>query len=284
MAVVSPRGAFISVNDGLCMFGRSADALGRLNVSDVTFSDDLHLTVAAENDLLDGPATAALTTRYLHHSGGVLHAQVKASALYAEDSSLHFLILQIQDATGQAERTAGSARPAGGTLEVRASRQRRGPVGLAPAERRPVPLGPLEGHRWVHRRDPRHHDRDVGGADPPGRPPRPAAALHRARERGHRQLRVRAPHAAPGRPLAVDAGARPGLVPRRARPAAALDRHVEGYRRACPDSTGTGTCPPRPQEHPGSPARHDRVLGTHRAATASATPRTASGSVRNPTR
>lgn len=65
MAVVSPRGAFISVNDALCrMFGRSADALSRLNMIDVTFPDDLQLTVTAVDDLLDGHATAALTTRY----------------------------------------------------------------------------------------------------------------------------------------------------------------------------------------------------------------------------
>ncbi|UTW06122.1 PAS domain S-box protein [Pseudomonas benzenivorans] len=99
MALVSPQGHWLEVNDQLChMLGYSREELLRTDFQHITHPDDLQLDLQNVEDLLLGRINAyQMEKRYLNKRGGTVWALLSVSLVRdAQGRPVHF-VSQIQD-------------------------------------------------------------------------------------------------------------------------------------------------------------------------------------------
>jgi two-component system cell cycle sensor histidine kinase/response regulator CckA len=101
MALVSPEGRFIEVNEALCeIVGYSTEELVARTFQEITHPDDLELDLEYARQMLAGDRrTYQMEKRYFHKDGALVWILLSVSLVRASDGSpLHF-ISQIQDIT-----------------------------------------------------------------------------------------------------------------------------------------------------------------------------------------
>jgi len=105
MALVSPSGEWLRVNEALCrMLGYSATELLQRTFQSVTFPDDLESDLANVQKVLRGEIdTYQMEKRYLHRNGATVWALLSVSLVRDSDGSPRYFISQIQDITPRKE-------------------------------------------------------------------------------------------------------------------------------------------------------------------------------------
>ena len=101
MALITPDGRFVQVNQSLCeIVGYTEDELKQMSLHDLTYADDLRTFQDHITQVLDGRTlNMQVERRYQHKAGYEVWAQVGTSLIHdLQSRSLH-LILQIQDIT-----------------------------------------------------------------------------------------------------------------------------------------------------------------------------------------
>ncbi|GAA0502163.1 PAS domain S-box protein [Deinococcus depolymerans] len=98
MALVSPMGRFMTVNDTLCaLLGYPSERLLSLTFQDITHPDDLDADLTLLRQLVDGDITQyEMRKRYRHASGQLIWAQLNVSMILSDDGSPAFFVSQIQ--------------------------------------------------------------------------------------------------------------------------------------------------------------------------------------------
>jgi PAS domain S-box-containing protein/diguanylate cyclase (GGDEF)-like protein len=101
MALVSPDGRFLRVNDAVCdIVGRSADELLHTTFQEITHPDDLDIDLDFVDQVLEGSLESyAIEKRYFHGSGEVVWALLHVSLVRDADGTPQYFISQIQDVT-----------------------------------------------------------------------------------------------------------------------------------------------------------------------------------------
>ncbi|RIK40893.1 MAG: hypothetical protein DCC58_13270 [Chloroflexi bacterium] len=101
MALVSPEGRWLRVNEPLCrMLGYTAEELALLTFQDLTHPDDLMIDLAYVRQVLAGEIPSyQMEKRYLHRSGHIIWGLLSVSLVRDQAGNpLHF-ISQVQDIT-----------------------------------------------------------------------------------------------------------------------------------------------------------------------------------------
>jgi PAS domain S-box-containing protein len=101
MAVNTPDGRFIEVNHALCdMLGYREEQLLTFTFRDITYPEDVRLSVDKVRDLLDGETSSfQLEKRYLHAEGHPVWISLNVAAVRDRDGKPLYLIAQTQDIT-----------------------------------------------------------------------------------------------------------------------------------------------------------------------------------------
>ena len=101
MALVSPEGRFLQVNDSLCaIFGYSAGELESMRWSDLTHSDDLDVSREQVLRTLAGEqGTFELEKRYTRKDGQLVWAHLFAALVRDDAGEPAYFIAQVQDVT-----------------------------------------------------------------------------------------------------------------------------------------------------------------------------------------
>ena len=102
MAVESPSGAWVMVNDRLCeIYGYSREELMRLHWKDLTHPDDLDKDLVQLEQMLEGKINSySLEKRYIRKNGEIMHALVSAGCARdrsGDVSSIFALVVDITD-------------------------------------------------------------------------------------------------------------------------------------------------------------------------------------------
>ncbi|MHB8323060.1 MAG: PAS domain S-box protein [Candidatus Dormibacteria bacterium] len=97
MALVTPEGRFLQVNDALCrMVGRSAAEVIALGVAGITHPEDRELT----QQVLQASGTREqFVKRYIHADGHLVSAQITASLVRDHDGKPLYHVAQLRDVT-----------------------------------------------------------------------------------------------------------------------------------------------------------------------------------------
>ncbi|MBZ9749757.1 EAL domain-containing protein [Deinococcus sp. HMF7604] len=103
MALVSPGGQFMTVNEALCrMLGYTAEDLLNLTFQDITFPDDLNSDLQLLGQMLAGEIDQyELRKRYWRQDGTLVWTQLNVSLILNEDGAPAFFVSQIQDIDAQ---------------------------------------------------------------------------------------------------------------------------------------------------------------------------------------
>ncbi|GAA1439257.1 hypothetical protein GCM10009641_46540 [Mycobacterium cookii] len=101
MAIVSPAGAFLTVNAALCdMLGHEPDVLATLDVQSVTHSDDLASDLRLLHRTIAGDISSyRITKRFIRADGAVVIGDLSVALLRAPDGSPVHFIFQVADIT-----------------------------------------------------------------------------------------------------------------------------------------------------------------------------------------
>jgi len=128
IALVSPTGGWLSVNDTLCkMLGYSAHELQRLTFQQITWPEDLDLDLIQFERVRRGELDRyQLEKRYVRKDGATVWANLDVSAKFNQAGKLEYFISVIQNISAQkeAERALGAlhadleARVAARTVEL----------------------------------------------------------------------------------------------------------------------------------------------------------------------
>jgi len=103
MALVSPEGRWLRVNEALCgIVGYCEDELLEIGFQDITHPDDLATALSYLHQLLAGDVDHyVMEKRYLHKRGHVIWILLSVSLVKNEENRPQFLIAQIQDISEQ---------------------------------------------------------------------------------------------------------------------------------------------------------------------------------------
>jgi PAS domain S-box-containing protein len=116
MALVSPSGAFLTVNDAICdIVGYSAEELLALTFQDITDPDDLGRDMSLLSDLIAGGIRSyQMEKRYIRKDGAIVWVRLTVAAVRRPDGSAQHLISQIENIDkhkkNEAELQATAAR------------------------------------------------------------------------------------------------------------------------------------------------------------------------------
>ena len=100
VAVISPEGVFVRVNEALCrMLGYGEQELLQKNVRDVTHADDLESTQEIQLELLAGPGARVHERRYLRRDGSALWVQVVGALVRDGTGSPQCFVALVHDIT-----------------------------------------------------------------------------------------------------------------------------------------------------------------------------------------
>jgi diguanylate cyclase (GGDEF)-like protein/PAS domain S-box-containing protein len=105
IALVSPNGGWISVNDSLCRtLGYTSEELQRLTFQEVTHPDDLDLDLDLLRRLCTGEiGHYQLQKRYIRKDGAIVWINLNASRKLNEAGETEYLISMMQDISAQKE-------------------------------------------------------------------------------------------------------------------------------------------------------------------------------------
>jgi two-component system, sporulation sensor kinase A len=105
MALVSPDGTWLEVNDSVCRItGYSREELLQKTFQDITHPDDLEKDLAFLQQLLENRLNHyEMEKRYLHKNGQVVWILLTVSIVRGKDGQGSFLISQIQDISERKE-------------------------------------------------------------------------------------------------------------------------------------------------------------------------------------
>lgn len=101
MALVSPDGRWLQVNDSLCrLLGYKQEELKKLTFQAISYPGDLHSDLAQMNALLAGETNSyTLEKRYLHRDGHIVWALLAVSLVRDSERNPLYFISQIEDIT-----------------------------------------------------------------------------------------------------------------------------------------------------------------------------------------
>lgn len=101
MAVVSPQGHWLEVNDAIChMIGYSREELLQLKFQDITYPDDLDIDLKFVAGMLKKEIESySLEKRYISKNGKIVWVLLTVSLVWNEDDTPRFFISQIVDIT-----------------------------------------------------------------------------------------------------------------------------------------------------------------------------------------
>lgn len=105
MALVSPEGRWLSVNDALCaLIGYSREELLRSDFQTITHPDDLRADLDLVNKLLAGECQSyQLEKRYIHREGHSVWVLLSVSLVRDDNGAPSFFISQVQDISERRE-------------------------------------------------------------------------------------------------------------------------------------------------------------------------------------
>jgi len=101
MALASPDGHFVRVNDALCeITGYSREGLLERGFADITHPDDLQASLDYVSRIVEGEIDSYETEkRYLRKDGEIVFGHVNISTVGADDGSALYFVAQIEDVT-----------------------------------------------------------------------------------------------------------------------------------------------------------------------------------------
>jgi PAS domain S-box-containing protein len=101
MALLSPRGRWLDVNDALCnMLGYTKDELLELTFQDITYPDDLESDMGFVRRILKREIDSyELEKRYISKENKIVSVRLTVSTVWNNDGTLRFFISQIVDHT-----------------------------------------------------------------------------------------------------------------------------------------------------------------------------------------
>jgi len=100
IAVISPEGRFLRVNEALCrMLGYGEQTLLQKTVRDITHADDLESTQELRLELLAGPGARVHERRYLRKDGSALWVQVAGTSVRDGSGSPQCFVALVHDIT-----------------------------------------------------------------------------------------------------------------------------------------------------------------------------------------
>lgn len=101
MALISPEGKWLNVNDAVCLItGYQRDELMNLTFQDITHPDDLEIDLNYVQKMLEKKIrTYSLEKRYISKNKEIIWIQLTVSMVWNEDGSPKFFISQIADIT-----------------------------------------------------------------------------------------------------------------------------------------------------------------------------------------
>lgn len=107
MALVSPQGKWLQVNQALCkLLGYTSEALQRLTFQEITHPDDLDADLSQVRDLLDGHISSyTLEKRYIRSDGEHVWALLAVSLVRDPEGLPLYFISQVEDIS-ELKRTA----------------------------------------------------------------------------------------------------------------------------------------------------------------------------------
>ena len=105
MALVAPDGRWLRVNKALCnLFGYEEGELTKMNIKDVTFPEDIEVSLANIKKIIDGDVKAyEIEKRYLRKNGVGIWTLLNVSIVRHPDGSPNYLIAQIHDISQRKE-------------------------------------------------------------------------------------------------------------------------------------------------------------------------------------
>ena len=105
MALISPEGRWLDVNNVLCdMIGYQKDELLRLTLQDITYPDDLHNDHTLVKKLLTRQiSTYNIEKRYISKKKKIILVSLTVSMVWNNDDSPRFVIAQVLDITKRKE-------------------------------------------------------------------------------------------------------------------------------------------------------------------------------------
>lgn len=104
MALVSPEGHWLQVNEELCrILGYSEiELLSGMTWKQVTYSDDLESNLELKNQLLSGRiASYEMEKRYMRRDGEVIWVSLSVAAVRDDEGTPLYLVAQVQDISGR---------------------------------------------------------------------------------------------------------------------------------------------------------------------------------------
>ncbi len=100
IAVISPEGGFLRVNDALCrMLGYGEHELLQKTVRDITHVDDLESTQEIQLELLAGPGERVHERRYLRKDGSALWVQIAGTSVRERSGLPQCFVAVVHDIT-----------------------------------------------------------------------------------------------------------------------------------------------------------------------------------------
>lgn len=101
MAIVSPKGKWLRVNDALVrLLGYTREELLKLNFQKITHPEDLEKDLEIMSGLIKKEvATHQVEKRYLHKNGEIIYVLLTVSPVWKSDNNIDYFISQIVDIT-----------------------------------------------------------------------------------------------------------------------------------------------------------------------------------------
>ena len=102
MALVSPEGKWLQVNQALCkLLGYPPERLYRLTFQEITHPDDLNADLSQLHDLLDGHISSyTMEKRYIRSDGQTVWALLAVSLVRDAEGQPLYFISQVEDISG----------------------------------------------------------------------------------------------------------------------------------------------------------------------------------------
>lgn len=136
MALVSPEGKFLKVNNSLCeLLGYDEESLTELDFQRITHPDDLKIDLDRVDEVIQGKCDSyQLEKRYITKSGKIVWAILSVSLIREESGGPRFFISQIQDITElkaiQEELSVKSKFHSFGQLSVKLTHEINNPLAI----------------------------------------------------------------------------------------------------------------------------------------------------------
>jgi len=108
MAITAPGKGFIEVNDQICeMLGYERAELLQITWDALTHPDDLAVELDNYNQLLAGQINGySMEKRFIHKSGGVIHASISVNSVRRADGAVDYLVALMEDITERKQAEA----------------------------------------------------------------------------------------------------------------------------------------------------------------------------------